>query len=67
MLILECKRNCYAAEDVRDTMSVGDLRDFLMDFNPDDLVVLSHDNGYTFGGIRKDDFREEDIKADIRE
>lgn len=49
---IEANRDCYAPTDVSNTMTVGELIEFLdCNFNEDDPVILSHDNGYTYGGI----------------
>jgi hypothetical protein len=50
-LRIEAERQVYAPTDVRRTMTVGELISFLQDFPEDMPVILSHDNGYTFGGI----------------
>ena len=55
-LVVEAKRERYDM-NVR-TMTVGELIGFLSDFDEDMEVVLSHDNGYTYGGIRENDFSE---------
>ncbi len=57
-LIINAIRETYGKEDVR-TMTVGELRAFLEDFDDDTPVILSHDNGYTYGGIRADLFEED--------
>ena len=55
-VVIEAKRERYDM-NVR-TMTVGELINFLMDFDEDAEVVLSHDNGYTYGGICEQDFSE---------
>ena len=55
-LVVEAKRERYDM-NVR-TMTVGELIGFLSDFDEDMEVVLSHDNGDTYGGIRENDFSE---------
>jgi hypothetical protein len=50
-LRIEAERQAYSPTDVRRTMSVGELISYLQDFPEDMPVILSHDNGYTFGGI----------------
>ena len=40
------------------TMKVSDLIALLEDLDPDARVVLSHDNGYTFGSLWFDRIRE---------
>jgi len=39
-------------------MTVGDLKAFLEDFDDDTYIILSHDNGYTYGSINERDSQE---------
>ena len=55
-LILNAEREGYALAQVRGTMTVGELAEFLEDFAEDTPVYLSFDRGYTFGGIRAGSF-----------
>ena len=59
-LIMEAERTGYAIDQVRGTMTVGELIAFLSDFDEDMPIYTSQDNGYTYGGIRYDNFREEE-------
>lgn len=54
-LRIEANRTCYGAQDVRSTMTVGELIALLEEFDEDTPVILSHDNGYTYGGITESD------------
>jgi len=70
MVMINAKREEYNYDQIRHTMTVGELIRLLHDFNDYDLVYLSHDNGYTFGGLTEDDFQEwydedHDDRADI--
>jgi hypothetical protein len=56
MLIINAKRNGYAPEQCGNTMTVGELMRYLEDFDQDDKIYLSHDNGYTYGSISEWDF-----------
>ena len=58
-LIIAAVRESYGPEDVR-TMTVGELREALEEFDDDARVILSHDSGYTYGGIRYGLMEEED-------
>jgi hypothetical protein len=52
---IEAERNAYSVEDIYKTMTVGELVHYLQDnFDDDDEIYLSHDNGYTFGAITED-------------
>lgn len=57
-LIIQTRRENYGKEDVK-TMTVGELKEFLDQFDEDMPVVLSFDNGYTFGGVREQMFEED--------
>ena len=57
-IIINARREAYGKEDCN-TMTVKELIDCLSQFNEDEPVILSHDNGYTYGGIRESDFTEE--------
>ena len=61
-LIINVEREGYALSQVRSTMTVGDLIEFLSNFDEDRLVYIGHDNHYTFSGIH-----EEDVEADYEE
>lgn len=63
-LILEVSREAYGISDVRRTMTVAELIEFLSDFNDDTKVYVSHDNGYTYGGIRESAFEEREREED---
>ena len=58
-LIILAQRESYGMNDVR-TMTVRELREALEEFDDDAEVILSHDSGYTYGGIRYDLMEEED-------
>ncbi|MBQ4447457.1 MAG: hypothetical protein II897_04100 [Clostridia bacterium] len=58
-VIFEAERTGYSIDQVADrAMTVGELIQFLSDFNEDTLFILSHDNGYTYGSISFDDCKE---------
>ena len=58
-LIILAMRESYGKDDLR-TMTVRKLREALEEFDDDAEVILSHDSGYTYGGIRYDLMEEED-------
>lgn len=51
-------REGYGTDQVRKTMTVGDLIAFLEDYDENTPVYLSFDNGYTYGGITEGRFEE---------
>ena len=57
-VIIEVHRTGYATDQIKETMTVGDLIEKLEQFESDALVYTSHDRGYTFGGINDWDFDE---------
>ena len=57
-LIYETFREGYGLDQIRRTMTVGELISFLSDFDEDTPVYLSFDNGYTYGGVTEDRFRD---------
>lgn len=73
-IVIDAFREAYSTEDVRETMTVGELIRFLSDYDEDTPVYLGHDmktyGWYTYGGISEggiydqerleDEFGEED-------
>ena len=57
-LIYSTFREGYGLDQVRKTMTVGELIAFLEDYDEDTPVYLSFDNGYTYGGITEGRFEE---------
>ena len=55
-LILNTMREGYAVDQIKRTMTVAELRDFLEDYDDETSVYLSFDNGYTYGGITESKF-----------
>lgn len=51
-IVFNARRDGYAIEQIADeAVTVGELIEFLSEFDSDTLFVLSHDNGYTYGSI----------------
>lgn len=57
-IIIEAERTGYTTEQVHRTMTVGELIEYLQQFDEDAEIYLSHDEGYTFGGITYDKIEE---------
>lgn len=57
-LKLEAQRTGYSVSQIRETMTVGELKSFLEDYDDEMPIYLSHDNGYTYGGITEYEFNE---------
>lgn len=58
-LIIETSRDGYAVDQITRTMTVGELKALLEDYDDDQKIYLSFDNGYTYGGLTSGSFREE--------
>ena len=58
-LICSTIREGYSIDQIRRTMTVGELIDFLTQYDEDTPVYLSFDNGYTYGGITEERFEED--------
>lgn len=63
-LILNTSRDGYGIDQIRSTMTVGDLKCFFDDYDDDTPIYLSFDNGYTYGGISQEEFEESDEDSD---
>ena len=62
-LIISAMRESYGKDDVR-TMTVAELIAALEELDDDMPVIMSHDSGYTYGGIRYDLMEEEEDEED---
>lgn len=51
-LICSTFREGYGIDQIRRTMTAGELINFLAQYDEDTPVYLSFDNGYTYGGIK---------------
>ena len=59
-LYIEGRRNGYGIDQCGRTMTVGELIEFLQDFDEDTPIYLKNDNGYTYGSITDSSFEEDD-------
>jgi hypothetical protein len=51
-IVFEASRDGYGIDQIADkAITIGELKRLIDDFDDDDLFVLSHDNGYTYGSI----------------
>lgn len=67
VLIMEAERTGYGADQIRRTMTVGELIAFLSDYDENTLIYTSQDKGFTYGGILYENFREEEIEDEFEE
>lgn len=51
VLFIEGRREGYSIDQIRRTMTVGELIDFLSGYDEDTEIYLNNDNGYTYGSI----------------
>lgn len=58
-LIYSTFREGYGTNQIRRTMTVGEMIDVLSQYDKDTPVYLSFDNGYTYGGITEERFEED--------
>ena len=55
-LVLNTLREGYALDQIRRTMTAGELIALLSDYDEDTPVYLSFDRNYTYGSITEDKF-----------
>jgi hypothetical protein len=68
VLMIDGRRNDYSANNlVNKTMTVGELVSYLDGFDSDMPVLLSNDNGYTYGKITDNGIWEEEVEEDEEE
>lgn len=60
VLYINAEREGYGIDQVRRTMTVGELIEWLEPFDEDTPVYLKHDGGYTYGGLTERHFDERD-------
>lgn len=58
-LLFQAFREGYAVGQIHQTMTVGELIEFLGNYDEDIPVYLSFDNGYNYGGITEVRFEED--------
>ncbi len=66
-LIMEAERTGYAPDQIYSTLTVGELISILSDYDEDTPIYTSQDNGYTYGGISYDSFRDFENDEDEEE
>lgn len=66
-LFINANRDGYSPDQCGKTMTVGELINYLMEFDEDAEIFLKHDNGYTFGSITENDFEEDNDDNDDEE
>ena len=64
VLYINTRREGYEPSQIRSTMTVGELIDYLSQFDEETQVYLKNDNGYTYGAIKCNRFEEDEIEED---
>lgn len=57
-LMFNTQREGYGIDQIRRTMTVGELIDFLGQYDEETPVYMSFDSGYTYGGFTESRFEE---------
>lgn len=66
-LMIGGRRDTYNPQyHLQDTMTVGDLIEYLSQFYADVPVILCNDNGYTYGMIVEESFEEAEFDEEGR-
>lgn len=52
MAVFDTKKEGYWVDQLQHLMTVKELKKILDDLRDEDMIVISHDNGYTFGSIK---------------
>lgn len=69
-VVFEANRDGYGIDQIADrAMTARELISMLEDYDEDTLVVMSHDNGYTYGSIsfRAEAIEDEDGDWELQE
>ena len=64
ILTIDGRREGYAPDQISGTMTVGELINFLSDYDEDTPIMINNDNGYTYGSISWSSFRDEEMEDD---
>lgn len=63
-LILNAENEGSSIDQVKGTMTVGELIEYLSEYNENSPMYLSFDNGYTYGGIMTYHFETQEASND---
>ena len=67
IVYINANREGYGIDQVRHTMTVGELMAYLEQFDEDAQVYLKHDGGYTYGGITEWCFEDGELDEEEEE
>ena len=65
IITIEGRREGYGPDQIKHTMTVGELIDWLNQFDEDSRVILDNDNGYTYGSITSSSFGEIEMSSSL--
>lgn len=67
-LIINATRQGYSTDQIRNTLTAGELIEILEDFDPATPIYLGHDiksyGWYTYGGILERDIYDDEARAE---
>lgn len=67
-LVINAARTGYSTDQIRNTLTVGELIEILEDFDPATPIYLGHDvqryGWYTYGGILERDIYDDEARAE---
>lgn len=66
-ILLNTRRTGYSVKQILDekyTLTVGELMNYLSDYDPESPVLFSNDDGYTYGEIDDESLYEVEIEED---
>lgn len=64
VLYIAAQREGYSIDQIRHTMTVRELIDYLEQFDEEAQVYLKHDGGYTYGGITPYRIEDDEIEEE---
>ena len=62
VIIIEANHEGLQINQIRETMTAGEIIDWLSKYDEETPVYLLHNEDYTFGGIRERDFTDDWIE-----
>lgn len=63
-LFISTNRDGYAPSQCGKTLTVGELKELLDNYDDDEPVYFKNDNGYTYGSISEDDINGEYLESE---
>lgn len=67
IITLETHRTGYSPEQCKHTLTVGELVDYLSQWDAETPVYYSNDGGYTYGAIQFEDIDSQEREEDEEE